>query len=269
MAGHFLRFRGFLKSLGPGEAGFVNACVGLTAFSLAFYRYQLDIQEQRERDAEQDAESTFYICHKVKPSATLQTMKRYRARLRNEAKELGLEQPINRDELTDEWLRRRNIGDPEAENINILRLRMKSLLRACVNFLTHHPEKVHYITGDSQDNPIGFNPITENEMRKILLYVEPLDQACCRNHPTCNWARDAPFEYNSLREVYKIPRDWPSTYQNEDDFGAKSTPEDDTNYIRISETVPSTRVAQKFHELETKRLEIERLEREVSILGRK
>eukprot|EP01134_Creolimax_fragrantissima_P001870 CFRG1870T1 len=249
MTGQFGRFRLFLKSLGPGEAGFVNACVGLTAFSLAFYRHQLDIRDQKEREAEQDAELTFSIVNKIKPGAILQTMKRYRSRLRLETREIGIDNPT-RSELTDEWLRRRNVGDPDAENLNVLRLEIKAMLRACVNFIEHHPDKKTHITGLSTTNPIGSAPVSEQEFRKVLLFVEPLDKACCKNHPTCNWDEDKPPEYDFLRTVYNIPIDWPSEQQNEDDFSPGAIPEDDPKYIRISDKIPATRVAQRFNALD-------------------
>jgi hypothetical protein len=46
------RLRAFLQSLTTGEAGFMNVCVGSTAFAFALYKHQKEHFEQLEDERE-------------------------------------------------------------------------------------------------------------------------------------------------------------------------------------------------------------------------
>ena len=80
------KFRTFLKTLGPGETGFVNGCIGVIAFSFALYQHDYERNIDRERVLAKQAEdkekreqmelvmeAEFYanLCFSIRPLALL------------------------------------------------------------------------------------------------------------------------------------------------------------------------------------------------------
>ena len=104
------RLRAFLQSLTTGEAGFMNACVGSTAFAFALYKHNreqrvaLEAEEEARFNAEYDL--TLDRINATKPEMLLDALAWHTRVMESEAVDAGVEKPT-RDELADEWLRRR------------------------------------------------------------------------------------------------------------------------------------------------------------------
>ena len=76
-----------------------------------------------------------------------------------------------------------------------------------------------------------------------LVFLKRLDQASCRNHPECVWARDQPSFYKFLRQQFAIDPGWPTPTTNVDDFSDTAPPMDSAEYRRLYNATPQSRLA--------------------------
>ena len=98
------RLRAFLQSLTTGEAGFMNVCVGSTAFAFALYKHQKEhfeqLEDEREARFHKEYDLTLDRINATKPETLLDALSWYTRALEAEAKQAGVSDPT-RDELAD------------------------------------------------------------------------------------------------------------------------------------------------------------------------
>ena len=136
----FGRLRGFLQSLTTGEAGFMNVCVGSTAFTFALYRHNQDLAKARMTEDVRTFNREFdHVLDQIidcKPETLLDAIAWHRRTLKVEAEAEGVvDPPPSKSELADEWMRRRLRPQddlllglrevPDAARINEYRIQLK------------------------------------------------------------------------------------------------------------------------------------------------
>ena len=103
---------------------------------------------------------------------------------------------------------------------------------------------------DLLDGGMGKTQANDRLVLKTLVFLERLDRACCRNHPKCDWGRDAPSFYGFLRRQYGVPATWPSARTNVDDFTEGAPLMGSAERRAQYNVTPSTRVAQGMEQRE-------------------
>ena len=91
---------------------------------------------------------------------------------------------------------------------------------------------------------VGKNEANDRLIVKTLMFLEPLDKACCRNHPKCVWSRDESSFYRLLRTNSDMPPGWPGPHSNDDDFDADAPPTNSEEYHSSYYRVPPSRLSQ-------------------------
>lgn len=288
VAGRFRAFRGFLQSLKPGEIGFCIFTAGAISASL--------LLSNKVRDAKRDHEDFIrsqwrqMVSHVDRlvsegtPLENLSLLKFYRKGLREKAvHELKLTDVTN-DELCDEWVRRRNLGERSALEVEYARLRLKRFWHSIETCCDYHLER----TGAAVARPGTDSVEQENDgstrttttrnnsnekpqpsilhellsggsdkhepndrlILKTLFFLESLDRACCRAHPKCIWERDQPSFYKFLRREADIDRvlgqQWPGPYSNDDDFDRDAPETNSAAYLGQYCGEPETRLSRGF-----------------------
>ena len=210
------RLRTFLQSLTTGEAGFMNACVGSTAFAFALYKHN---REQREAlEAEEEAQFnkeydlTLDRINATKPEMLLDAIAWHSRVLESEAVSAGVEKPT-RDELADEWLRRRlrpqddvNLGVrgiPDAARCDEYRAQLKRMWTSVRRLHLKYPSHAY-----GRDEIVV--DLNDGIARSTLLHLEPLDKALCRATEGCDWHRDCDPVYAFIRREWGISQAWPA-----------------------------------------------------------
>ena len=91
------RLRAFLQSLTTGEAGFMNVCVGSTAFAFALYKHQKEhfeqLEDEREARFHKEYDLTLDRINATKPETLLDALSWYARALEAEAKQAGVGDP--------------------------------------------------------------------------------------------------------------------------------------------------------------------------------
>jgi hypothetical protein len=271
----FQRFRSFLQTLKPGEIGFCIASVGSLSVAILFAnrieQQKLQLLVQKREKFQSLAMHVDQLVGAGTPLEGLSQIKFYRRKLREQVvKDLGLAD-ASWDEICDEWVRRRNMGDQEALEIEKIRLKLKRFwhsMEGCAKFIEEseldeagdRPSDQTVLTSLLSGGS-GKTEANDRLILKTIMFLETLDRACCRNHPKCDWERDAPSFYGFLRthgqegsgvERYpvlsghdqsQIARDWPGPYSNDDDFDEDAPPINSRLYEQRK--VPSSRIAQQ------------------------
>lgn len=251
------KFRHFLRSLKPGEIGFCIAGVGTCSAALLarsnWASQKQRLEEQRVAEWRKVGEHVDNLVSLGTPLEGLSTIKFYQARLREDAKKAGVEDPTT-DEICDEWLRRRNKGDTEALKIEHVRLRLKRFWHSIEAAASHRLGMLRSSNGGNigpgevlQDllaGGMGSAQANDRLVHKTLVFLERLDLACCRHHPKCRWARDAPSFYAFLRAQCDIPAEWPAPDQCIDDFSPDAPKTNSKEHLEKYQRIPPSRVAQ-------------------------
>ena len=106
-------------------------------------------------------------------------------------------------------------------------------------------EQKSTVLKDLLNGGMGTNQANDRLVQKTLMFLERLDLAACRNHPKCQWERDAPSFYAFLREQFDISEDWPQADTNVDDFSLYAPTMNSKEQKFMYPIVPNTRVAQR------------------------
>ena len=210
------RLRAFLQSLTTGEAGFMNACVGSTAFAFALYKHNreqrvaLGAEEEARFNAEYDL--TLDRINATKPEMLLDALAWHTRVMESEAVDAGVEKPT-RDELADEWLRRRlrpqedvklgARGIPDAARCDEYRAQLKRMWTSVRRLHLKYPAHAY-----GRDEIVV--DLNDGIARSTLLHLEPLDKALCRATEGCDWDRDCDPVYAFIRREWDIPHAWPA-----------------------------------------------------------
>ena len=250
-------FRTFLQSLKPGEIGFVIASVGASSAAVLSISSFFQSADRRKADLRKEwKKMTAHVEQLVSegtPVEGLSTIKFYQARLREEARvQIGIDDATT-DEICDEWIRRRNKGDVDALKVEHTRLRLKRFwhsLESAAQYRTKEmkettKEQKSTVLKDLLNGGMGTNQANDRLVQKTLMFLERLDLAACRNHPKCQWERDAPSFYAFLREQFDISEDWPQADTNVDDFSLDAPTMNSKEQKFMYPIVPNTRVAQR------------------------
>ena len=150
------RLRAFLQSLTTGEAGFMNVCVGSTAFAFALYKHQKEhfeqLADEREARFHKEYDLTLDRINATKPETLLDALSWYARALEAEAKQAGVGDPT-RDELADEWLRRKLrpkedlalgvVGVPDAARADENRAQLKRMWTSVRRLYAKYPNIAH------------------------------------------------------------------------------------------------------------------------------
>ena len=265
-------FRPFLQSLKPGEIGFVIAALGACSASILTFSSFQNASKQKEYDRRKQWKKRIadvkHLVSEGTPVEGLSTIKFYHARVRDQAKvQFGIDD-VTTDEICDEWLRRRNIGDSEALKVEHVRLRLKRFwhsieaaalyriqeLEATTTTKTKvgKPEPSKTTSSVESSNVLkellggGMNRTEANDrlVQKTLMFLERLDIASCRNHPKCVWSKDQPSFYKFLRKQFSIDETWPSPDTNPDDFTIDAPTINSPEFKKLYNTTPESRLAQ-------------------------
>jgi hypothetical protein len=265
-------FRKFLQSLKPGEIGFVIASVGVTSASVLTFNSLYQASKQQESDRRKQWKKRIadvkHLVSEGTPVEGLSTIKFYQARLREEARvKLGITD-LTSDEICDEWLRRRNIGDSEALKVEHVRLRLKRFWHSIESAAQYRIQELeaplettstHVVKAESSETTSvessnvlkellggGMNRTEANDrlVQKTLMFLERLDIASCRNHPKCVWSTDQPSFYSFLRKQFSIDDTWPSPDTNPDDFTIDAPTVNSPEYKNLYNRTPESRLAQ-------------------------
>jgi|MDSY01.1.fsa_nt_gb hypothetical protein len=258
--------RQWLQSLTTGEAGFMNVCVGSTAFTFALYRHNEDVAKANLTDEARTFNREYdHVLDQItltKPETLLDAIAWHRQTLASEASSAGGVSDPTTAELADEWMRRRLFPQddlvlgvrevPDAARINEYRIQLKRMWHAIRRLHVKHPHLTMVDRDGHSDGPgqsthrSEINDELNNGLaRSTLQLLEPLDQALCRSRPGCEWSRDCDKIYAFIREHWNIPKDWPG----DGTASYKSTPSDSSTSLNndfvLDENVtnPTTRVA--------------------------
>jgi hypothetical protein len=262
----FYRFRLFLQSLRPGEIGFCIASVGSLSAAILFAnrleQQKLQLEVQKREKFQSLAMHVDQLVGAGTPLEGLSQIKFYRRKLREQAaRDLGLVDSSHH-EICDEWVRRRNMGDQEALEIEKIRLKLKRFwhsMEGCAKFIEEseldkagdRPSDQTVLTSLLSGGS-GKTEANDRLIQKTIMFLETLDRACCRNHPKCDWGRDAPSFYGFLRthgqegsgnDQSQISHDWPGPYSNDDDFDEDAPSINSPLYEQRK--APSSRVSQQ------------------------
>ena len=263
------RFRLFLQGLKPGEIGFAIASVGtVSALLLASNKVAQTEEKRRASVLAEWRRSQRHVDRLVSEGAPyegLSTIKYYRAALRQDAMRLAGVRDVTADELCDEWLRRRNLGDGKALEVERTRLKLKRFWHSIEHAVAQHAAQgvgrgtagaseavaaPEHVLQDLLGGGMAKDQANDRLVLKTLMFLERLDLACCRNHPQCVWERDKPSFYAFLRRSASVPPSWPGPYSNEEDFGDDAPPMNSLEFARVYNTVPSSRLAQRMHNMD-------------------
>ena len=214
----------FLQSLTTGEAGFLNVCVGSSAFTFALYRHNQDLASalKQEKELAFDREYSHVLdqINETKPETLLDAIAFHRRTLASEAEAQGVKNPT-KAELADEWMRRRLFPQddlmlgvrevPDAARINEYRIQLKRMWHSIRRLHVKHPS-LSMLDEDAEStnsrNEINVE-LSNGIARSTLLLLEPLDEALCRSRPGCVWSKDCDKIYAFIREHWNIPASWP------------------------------------------------------------
>ena len=210
------RLRSFLRNLTTGEAGFMNVCVGSTAFAFALYKHSREQSEALEAEEEarfnKEYDLTLDRINATKPEALLDSLSWYASALEAEAADVGVKKPT-RDELADEWLRRKLRpqedlalgvrGVPDAARCDEHRTQLKRMWTSVRQLHLKYPPEAH----GRDEIKVDLN---DGIARSTLLHLEPLDKALCRATEGCDWRSDCDPVYGFIRRLWSIPEAWPT-----------------------------------------------------------
>ncbi len=267
------RFRRFLQGLKPGEIGFCIASIGAVSAGLLTYAAVGDRDRRREARAaarwRHELRHVERLVNEGAPLEGLSAIKWQLRAIRQEAEQEGVAD-ATLPELADEWLRRRNRGEADALEIDIRRLRLKRFWHSIENAVQLHRslDNLQGEQGDAGDNsggdrlPSSAEPVLRELLsggmekrdandrlcQKTLVFLERLDQACCRNHPACDWKRDRPSFYGFIRKEVGVAEDWPTDQTNEEDFSADAPAMNTAAFAREYLRTPDSRVSRAFEE---------------------
>jgi len=239
------RLREFLRSLTTGEAGFMNVLVGSTAFAFALYKHSREqreaLQAEDEAQFNKEYDLTLDRINATKPEALLDSLSWYASALEAEAADAGVcDPPPTRDELADEWLRRKLRpqedlalgvrGVPDAARCDEHRTQLKRMWTSVRRLHLKYPHATTAAAtaataateatvaaeaasrsgqqhGQRDEIKVDLN---DGIARATLLHLEPLDKALCRATEGCDWGRDCDPVYAFIRGQWGIPGAWPA-----------------------------------------------------------
>eukprot|EP00937_MAST-01D_sp_MAST-1D-sp2_P000090 g90.t1 len=197
----------------------MNVCVGSTAFAFAMYKHNVEQREEqaaaREARFNREYDLTLDRINATKPEVLLDALSWYSRVVEAEAADAGVSRPT-RDELADEWLRRRLQpkedlalgvrGTPGAARCDEYRTQLKRMWTSV--------RRLHlkYGPGTCGRDEIKVD-LNDGIARSTLLFLEPLDRALCRATEGCDWQRDSDPIYSFIRAEWDIPAAWPAEHE--------------------------------------------------------